>query len=284
MKDIWYADNRDLVKWGVLLQLADHYQAVRILQVAYHRPNPWQPLEIDGREYSMPPAVIRHFRCLQDISRLSGAGPRPASGRAVAIEILDSPFVNRAEYLTEILAAVDASSGPPCIVFLDPDTGLESSKPGLEHVLGSELAGIWDHMRPGDVLVLYQHQNRSVSPWVPSKRVQFERGIGIADGTAKIARGKAAPDVVFFFVQKDGNAAPPRRPEPSTAKPTDQESNVDTQHSRWCPACHQKLFVRWPWGWDGHAAHGCPRDCRKHSRGAQAGIPGAIPEIVQIER
>lgn len=24
-----------------------------------------------------------------------------------------------------------------------------------------------------------------------------------------------------------------------------------------CPACRQKQFKRWPWGWDAHAAHGC---------------------------
>ena len=28
-------------------------------------------------------------------------------------------------------------------------------------------------------------------------------------------------------------------------------------HSRLCPACRQKLFARWPWGWDAHAAYGC---------------------------
>jgi hypothetical protein len=24
-----------------------------------------------------------------------------------------------------------------------------------------------------------------------------------------------------------------------------------------CPACHEKVFKRWPWGWDGHAAEKC---------------------------
>jgi hypothetical protein len=37
-------------------------------------------------------------------------------------------------------------------------------------------------------------------------------------------------------------------------------------HDRQCPACQQKLFKRWPWGWDGHAAHGC------------TGIMGDTPE------
>ena len=24
-----------------------------------------------------------------------------------------------------------------------------------------------------------------------------------------------------------------------------------------CPACGDKVFERWPFGWDGHAAHNC---------------------------
>jgi hypothetical protein len=32
---------------------------------------------------------------------------------------------------------------------------------------------------------------------------------------------------------------------------------VDDGRGRLCPACHQKRFARWPWGWDAHAAHAC---------------------------
>ena len=28
-------------------------------------------------------------------------------------------------------------------------------------------------------------------------------------------------------------------------------------HKHMCPACKSKEFVRWPWGWDAHAAHTC---------------------------
>jgi len=38
MRDKWYADNRDLVKWGVLLTLAERHAAKHILQVLYYRP------------------------------------------------------------------------------------------------------------------------------------------------------------------------------------------------------------------------------------------------------
>jgi hypothetical protein len=49
-------------------------------------------------------------------------------------------------------------------------------------------------------------------------------------------------------------------------EPTTDRSRPEEGHDRLCPACGKKRFVRWPWGWDGHAAHGCP------------GIAGDTPE------
>jgi hypothetical protein len=51
-------------------------------------------------------------------------------------------------------------------------------------------------------------------------------------------------------------AAWPTRHEPQGA-PARCTSSERQQQSRLCPACQKKLFARWPWGWDGHAAHGC---------------------------
>jgi len=62
MRDKWYADNRDLVKWGVLLTLAERYAATHILQVLYYRPTEWAQLELDGEQAPLPAAVIRHSR------------------------------------------------------------------------------------------------------------------------------------------------------------------------------------------------------------------------------
>jgi hypothetical protein len=33
--------------------------------------------------------------------------------------------------------------------------------------------------------------------------------------------------------------------------------SVSDEHAKVCPACQTKTFARWPWGWDGHAAHAC---------------------------
>jgi hypothetical protein len=38
-----------------------------------------------------------------------------------------------------------------------------------------------------------------------------------------------------------------------------------------CPACGQKEFKRWPWGWDVHAAHAC------------GGLTGTDPEQRKAE-
>ncbi len=59
-------------------------------------------------------------------------------------------------------------------------------------------------MRSGEVLVFYQHQtNRSGQTWLEPKLEQFERAIGLAPGTAKVAKASAiAVDVAFFYAKK----------------------------------------------------------------------------------
>jgi hypothetical protein len=49
MRDRWYADNRDLIKWGVLLRLAGSFEPRRILQLGFYRPSEFGQLVIDGQ-------------------------------------------------------------------------------------------------------------------------------------------------------------------------------------------------------------------------------------------
>ncbi len=195
MRDVWYADNRDLIKWGVLLQLASIFEVGRVLQLAFYRPGEFGRLVIDGQEHEIPEEVIAHFRNLRTIGSL---------GSKVRVTVFDFVFQDRAAYLKAVLALLPAFAQERCIVFLDPDTGLESRTPSLDHVLASEARAIWDAMKAGDVFVFYQHQtNRAGKPWIEPKRGQLADALGVPTEAIKVASGLAiAQDVVFFYTRR----------------------------------------------------------------------------------
>ncbi len=63
MQDRWYGDNRDLVKWGTLFELARRYEAKQILQILYYRR---AKIEIDGEVVEIAKEVTHHF--LRDVN------------------------------------------------------------------------------------------------------------------------------------------------------------------------------------------------------------------------
>ncbi len=195
MRDKWYGDNRDLVKWGVLLTLADRFAARSILQVAYYRPTDWAGLDLDGEAVPLPPAVVRHFRSLTAAAAIESSA---------TIEVFADALTNRTDYQRAVIERIRRRPATPGIVFLDPDTGLEPRAPSLEHVLDREIAEVWEALKDGDVLVVYQHQtNRNGQPWIASKKEQFEKAIGVQVGSAGLARSEQiARDVVLFYKQK----------------------------------------------------------------------------------
>ncbi len=71
MRDKYYAHKRDLIKWGVLLHLAEEYSLQKIIQVAYLRETEWGRLEIDGKECGLPGAVF----IISETSATSPASP-----------------------------------------------------------------------------------------------------------------------------------------------------------------------------------------------------------------
>lgn len=195
MRDQWYGDKRDLIKWGVLLELARRHGAKHILQVLYYRPSSYGALDINGEKCSLPEAVLQHFRCLSAV---------PAIHCEATVEVIEDLFESRKSYLDVVLNRMHARPPVPGIVFLDPDTGLAPSRPGRKHVLDKELTEIWKELRTGDLLVFYQHRtNRKGAPWIDEKKAQFERAIGLVPGASKVAWAPSiAKDVVFFFARK----------------------------------------------------------------------------------
>src|SRR5579885_3318238 len=111
MRDKWYGDNRDLVKWGVLLALAERSEAKHILQVPYYRETEWPELELDGERVSLPTAVIRNFRWVQGIVKIESSFP---------IEFMTYPFIYRGDYQLAFIDRIRRRPAAPGIVFLYP--------------------------------------------------------------------------------------------------------------------------------------------------------------------
>ncbi len=199
MRDQWYSDKRDLVKWSVLLLLAERCKADRIIQIAcYNTSDTYGKIEIDGDQYAMPAEVISHFR---NIGKISGLTTHPE------ITVFDAAFKQRARdsYFEAAKNFMASFNKERCVVFLDPDTGLEpNGGANKKHVLDSELKAIWDALPKGWMLVFYQHKtNMNGQKWIEPKRKQFALAIGIPVSSVKIASGKkVANDVVFFFSTK----------------------------------------------------------------------------------
>ena len=199
MRDKWYSDNRDLIKWSVLLILAKRCKADRIIQIACYNASDYEEIEIDGEQHKMPGEVISHFR---SINKISGLAAHPK------ITVFDAVFENRDRnsYFEAAKNFIVSFSKERCIIFLDPDTGLEpSGRADKTHILESELKEIWGSLPKGWMLVFYQHQtNKNGQEWIKPKQKQFANAIGVPVSSVKKASGKkVANDVVFFFLPRE---------------------------------------------------------------------------------
>jgi hypothetical protein len=73
MIDKWYADKRDLVKWGSIISIAKSENISKIIQVAFYRKDDFSEkikINVDDKKISFPQEVWNHFRKLEDITRL----------------------------------------------------------------------------------------------------------------------------------------------------------------------------------------------------------------------
>jgi hypothetical protein len=98
MQNKYYADHRDLIKWSVLVRLAEQYGLSRIIQIAYLRPSNFGMIDIAGQLIEVPPQVRKHFRDIKNIEALK---------QDIPIDVFDLIFDDRRAYndaLTQYLA------------------------------------------------------------------------------------------------------------------------------------------------------------------------------------
>jgi len=200
MKDIYYADKRDIVKWGGIVYLCSKTGIKNVLQVAYYRRDKWPKLSFEKETIDLPEEVKKHFRDIKDISRL-------ARRLSLKIKVISKEFKpeTRTSYhrrLCKLTSAIKARK----IVFLDPDVGLASNIAKAQHVKPDEINMIWETLSSRDFLVFYQHRFR-FSNWVEKRRNQLAEACKVeidrVRSWAAQPKAKQLPeDVVFFFIEK----------------------------------------------------------------------------------
>lgn len=199
MRDQWYADHRDLVKWATLLHVAQTHSIGTIVQVACYRPDAFNKhkLSVDGNQVDIPDAVWAHFRNIHAIQGL-------AQCAGITIRVLDDIYCRpRQSYYDNIIEHLTQPRNDSWVVFLDPDTGIEPEKTvDLKHVTCDEVAMVFDGMCPRDMLVFYQHA-RHTTTWLNDTKVQLASAIKREDGIQTYTGPKKlAGDVAFFVVKK----------------------------------------------------------------------------------
>ena len=195
MRDQWYGDNRDLLKWGALTHIARRDQISTILHVALYRPDDELPTLSSSRgRIEMPAQVVRHFRNLDDIQRL-------AKTLGIHIEVFKVPFRDRSAYFEKARRWIESRSLDSLVVFLDPDTGLAPKIAGPEHVTADEIRLVFGVMKRGDTLVCYQRARRQ-KDWRGDRRRAFTRALGVPSQEVGVFDSELAKDVVLFSAIK----------------------------------------------------------------------------------
>jgi hypothetical protein len=199
MQGLWYGDKRDRVKWGALVYLAKEQEISCIVQVAYFRHGPDLKLQINEfgveREVELPQEVWDHFSDLRHIERLGKA-------TNLKIIVLDQEFKQkiRPNYISDIVTDL-ANIKCRKIVFLDPNTGIEPKNRKPEHVAIEDIQTIWKALSVNDLLVIYQHSDRTLN-WLPDREKTMCSACGGVD--IKTITGKGiASDVAMLWCLKD---------------------------------------------------------------------------------
>lgn len=208
MRDCWYADKRDVVKWGVVLLLAQKRFARTVIQVALYRADrPNYYLTIEGTTESaepLPIEVIRHFRDIDHIQNL-------AEKANLRIDIHKDLFQWRSEFHTredfrrayfDALASRIGQYSEPVLVLLDPDTGIAPENCGYEHVTAQEIRTVLRAMKLGDILLFYQHARLGDGEWLNTTREELRRAVGAGIPVVTVTCKEIANDVAFFVVDR----------------------------------------------------------------------------------
>lgn len=85
------------------------------------------------------------------------------------------------------------------LLFLDPDNGIAVITRKSEHVCPEQLSFVWDSLKQGDCLLVYQHRFRQ-SEWAENKRMVFRDSLG---GVQEVHTKQYMNEFCFYWARKD---------------------------------------------------------------------------------
>ncbi len=162
MQDRWFGDNRDLVKWGAVSYLSNQYPQHTVCPILYYtipRGQGNENLELThsngtSQKIGFSQFILNIFprNCFLYYNILTCIINKFI--QPLLIQISNNYLQDIKNYLNKI--------PHPCIVFLDPDTGIEPSSGGNnKHARKAHIKHIWDNiLKKDDILAIYQHISR----------------------------------------------------------------------------------------------------------------------------
>ena len=237
MRDQYYADRKDVLKWTVTLHEAEQAGATTVLYVALMRPDDGNANEpsAEGMDFEEPPQahqpdqrVVEFFGGERVAFGLGGdVVTRPENRRVdrvvgfcpdgIVIKHISAPYRwNQVEdyFQKHVGPAWDALAKDvgPIVVLVDPDTGLpRESNPVVGRLRANHrrhkqvnpvlLRSLWQKMRDGDVLVLAQwpfNENNGAARWDTPRMILCE----IIETEAVEVQLGAFGDVGFLVVER----------------------------------------------------------------------------------
>ena len=210
----FFGDTRDLFKYDLVrhimkaLPLFDSFTFIPMLteetESAKGKKSSARDLEKAwkaGRAGSQNRDLMEHMVRLQeidsDLEYFQTIGAYFKKENILADILHKHPFTHekRDKYFENIIARLPKKS----LIFLDPDVGLEESKPSKKHLLFDEVKNIYDTMDTKSVLMIYQHFPRENHEGYIHRRC-----IDLQNLTGSSAISITDNEIVFFFIVKNG--------------------------------------------------------------------------------
>lgn len=205
MRNQWFGDNRDLVKWSAVFRLLESGER-NLLYVPMLNPDEGklEDQRLSTGE-SLAPSVLAFFR---DHLRFSEITWPPGT----RVDVVGGEMSSRVEYFAEVESRIESlkrDSVRRLLVLLDPDTGIEPASGGnRQHVRKQETVQILQRLTTGDALAIYQHAPRfsnSARDWIGESRTRLAGALSLdPDSVQSISCLEVAGDVALLVVVLDG--------------------------------------------------------------------------------